>query len=272
MFLIYGNDIEKNIMALGDIIKSLNPVEIDFSKKYGMLNLFNPIKKYFNNVKKEEISIGKIIDFLNNEKNILNRDNITLEIEINRINEIIEQLQNEYNSGNILKKNLENLIEHSQNNQDEVNVKFYTQNFLIPLDKKMFDIKQMIIVKQQSIMALHIIIRNNKEIMRNIDRVNNITISALNTAVLVAKTLYHQKLVLNIINNVENGVGKINTDIGTKFSNELNLNKIDSETKGKLLLKTAFDNAIEVFNDVDRENKRTFPENEKKIMELKIGE
>ena len=234
--------------------------------------MFNPVKRYFDNVKKEEISIGKIIVFLNNEKNILNRDNITLEIETNRINEIIDQLQNEYNNGNILKNEIEAMIETLKNNEDEIKVNYYTQNFLTVLEQKMFDLKQMIIVKQQSIMALQIIIRNNKEIMRNIDRVNNITISALNTAVLVAKTLYHQKLVLNTINNVENGVGKINTDIGTKFSNEINLNKIDSEANGQLLLKKAFDNAIEFFNDVDRENKIYFPENEKKIIELKMGE
>ena len=49
-------------------------------QKDGKFSLFNPVKRYFDNVKKEEISIGKIIVFLNNEKNILNRDNITLEM------------------------------------------------------------------------------------------------------------------------------------------------------------------------------------------------
>ena len=268
MLLIYGNEIERNINNLGNIIKSLNPAEIDFSKKHGILNIFNPIKRFFDNVKKEEVSIGNIIELLNNEKNILKRDNITLEIEINRINEIIEQLQSEYNNGNNLKSEIDFLIEDFKNKKDEKNVNYYTQNFLTPLDKKMFDLKQMIIVKQQSFMALQIIIRNNKEIMRNIDRVNNITINALNTAVLVAKTLYNQRIVLNVINNIDNGA----QNIINQFEDEISIEKIDSKTNGKMLLQSAFDNAIEVFGDVDKENKIAFPENEKKIIELKMGD
>ena len=77
MFQICGNDIEKSINDLGDIIKSLNPVEVDFSRN-GKFILFNPVKRYFDNVKKEEVSIGNIIELLNNEKDILKRDNITL--------------------------------------------------------------------------------------------------------------------------------------------------------------------------------------------------
>lgn len=267
MFQICGNDIEKSINDLGDIIKSLNPVEVDFSRN-GKFILFNPVKRYFDNVKKEEVSIGNIIELLNNEKDILKRDNITLEIEIKRINEIINQLQNEYNNGNNLKSEIDSLIGDFKNKKDEINVNYYSQNFLTSLDKKMFDLKQMIIVKQQSIMALQIIIRNNKEIMRNIDRVNNITINALNTAVLVAKTIYNQRIVLNVLNNIDNGA----QNIINQFEDEISIEKIDSKTNGKMLLQSAFDNAIEVFGDVDKENKIAFPENEKKIIELKMGD
>lgn len=225
--------------------------------------MFNPIKKYFNFVKKEEISIENIIDTLNNEKEIIERDNITLEIEIKRIYEIITELQNEYAYGENLQSEVNNLI---KNEKDEAKINYYNKSVLTHLEKKMFDIKQMIIVKQQSVMALQIIIKNNKEIIRNIERVNNVTISALNTTVLVAKTLYNQKLVLNRINNIENNVGKINTGF------EKNINEIDNTTDGQLLLKEAFQNAIEIFDNVEIENKRAFPENEKKIMELKMGE
>lgn len=225
--------------------------------------MFNPIKKYFNSVKKEEISIENIIDTLNNEKEIIERDNITLEIEIKRINEIITELQNEYAYGENLQSEVNNFI---KTEKDEAKINYYNKTLLTNLEKKMFDIKQMIIVKQQSVMALQIIIKNNKEIIRNIERVNNVTISALNTTVLVAKTLYNQKLVLNRINNIENNIGKINTGF------EKNINEINNSTDGQLLLKEAFQNAIDIFDNVEIENKRAFPENEKKIMELKMGE
>ena len=256
---------------MGDIIKDLNPQKVDFSKKYKIIELFNPVKKYFAEVKKKEISIADIIENLNNEKSILDRDNITLEIEIKRLNEIIVQLQNEYDYGNVLKSDLESLVQISKNNKDEMKVNYYTKNFLTQVDKRMFDIRQMIIVKQQNIIALQIIIRNNKEIMRNIERINNITINALNTAVLVAKSLYNQKIILKKINNIEYNIGKVTTNIGTELK-ELEIDRIDTVSDAQLLLEKTFDNAISVLGEVDVQNKKDFPENEKKIIELKMGE
>ena len=89
-----GNGIEDNINNLTKKIKELDPKAIDFSIQKSIL--FNPTKKYFNKVKKEETLIGLLLENLEKEKEILNRDNITIELECNNIREIIEKLNKTY--------------------------------------------------------------------------------------------------------------------------------------------------------------------------------
>ena len=106
-----------------------------------------------------------MVEILERKKNILTNDNITLELEINKIDEIIKNLEKEYDNGIKLKEEIKNLC-----TDEELNV----ENILNSLDKKIYDIKEMIIVKQQSQIALEIIRRNNKEIIRNIDKIKNV--------------------------------------------------------------------------------------------------
>lgn len=266
IFHVCGNDIETYINNLCEKIRSLNPSNVDFQKK--RINIFNPAKKYFGKIKQEETPIGDIIDALDNEKNILSRDNITLEIEINKINEIIEELEKENENGSIFITEINNIIEKLKKENNTSKIKFYTQNILDPLEKKIYDIKQMIIVKEQSIIALQIIRRNNKEIIRNIDRVKNVTISALNTAVMVATSMFNQKIVLDKINSLEKGAQNITADIGNTLD-EIKIEKLDSSSNPPVLLQKTFDNALKVFSEVDTENQKTFPESQIQIIELK---
>jgi uncharacterized protein YaaN involved in tellurite resistance len=61
------------------------------------------------------------------------------------------------------------------------------------------DLQQMLVVNQQGIMAIEVVIRNNKELIRGVDRAQNVTISALKIAVTVASALYNQQIVLKKI-------------------------------------------------------------------------
>ena len=54
----------------------------------------------------------------------------------------------------------------------------------------------MSLVKKQSGIALEVIRNNNKEIIRNIERITDVTFVALNTAIIVAEALYNQKISL----------------------------------------------------------------------------
>ena len=130
----------------------------------------------------------------------------------------------------------------------------------------------MVVIKEQSILAIEIVRRNNKEIIRNIDRIKNVTIEALNTAVIVAKSLYKQKIVLNKINELEKSTNNFikNTSDSISIQGENIYNIASNSTLESL--QDAFKNVLNTINDVNIQNKKSFPENEIKIIELKKGE
>jgi len=250
------SDMESNISDdlenLERKIKTLYPSDLDFSKNKKSF-LFNPIKKYFNNIKKEEAVFSKLIQNLEQEKSVMNNDNITLKIECERIESIIEILEKEIENGENYKKIIEFQI-NDGNVQNEI---------LEKLEKKISDLREMLIVKRQSLLAIELIMKNNEEIIRNITRINNVTLEALNTAVLVAYSLYNQKIVLNKINDLQKSDIQIWKATNSNIEEYKNT-KIDIEN-----LKQSFDNVISTVDEVKSQNTKSFPENEIKIIELK---
>lgn len=224
-----GNNIEGNISNLNKIVTELDPSNVDFTTKKRFF--FNPAKKYFQKIKSEKANIELLIENLNKEKEVLKRDNITLELEITNLEEIIKQINLEYENGIKLKNEINENLEKMQ---DENKEKYYIQNVINPLEKKLFDLKQMAIIKEQSILAIEIICRNNKEIIRNLEKIQNVTMEALNTAIIVANSLNNQKRVLD-------------------KTKELNV----------------FDNFYQTINEAEKQNKTKFPEIENKVIELK---
>ena len=54
--------------------------------------------------------------------------------------------------------------------------------WLFPLRQRLQDLQQQLVVNQQGIMAIDLVIRNNVELMRGVDRATNVTVSALQVA------------------------------------------------------------------------------------------
>ena len=189
------------------------------------------------------------------------------------MNEITEKLNIEYENGTVFKDKLNIMIEKLSQNDERKN-QFYKRNVLEPLEEKLYYIKQMILVKEQSILALEIVCKNNKEIIKNIDRIKNVTIVALNTAVVVAKSLYNQKLILNKINTLENKAENIILSTGNFLEKKENMHyDVASSNNTIESLKEAFNNAFKTISEVDAQNRKSFPENEIQIIELeKEGE
>lgn len=135
---------------------------------------------------------------------------------------------------------------------------------LEPIEKKLFDLKQMSLVKKQSGIALEVIRNNNKEIIRNIERITDVTFVALNTAIIVAEALYNQKISLKKITELEKGTEKFMQNVGKAVKEEYRIKNGSVED-----LKKAFNDAYSVIDDAQLQNKKVLPENELKLMELK---
>ena len=92
-----GNTINSNIEKLKNEINLLDPSKVDFSieNNSSAFSFLNPVTKYFKKIKSQEAVIKSLLQDLENNKKILENDNITLEIECNKINDTITQLEEE---------------------------------------------------------------------------------------------------------------------------------------------------------------------------------
>ena len=255
-----GEKIEKNISLLTEKIYDLNPDKINFLN-YKKNIFFNPVKRYFARIKSQESNISTLIENLEKEQEILKRDNITLKIEIDKLNKIIEDLDNEYNIGNTYLEKLKNKI--SKEEMSQLNINFF--------EKRLFDFKQMIIVKEQSVLALNIILNNNNEIIRSIDKIKNVTVEAIKTSIMVANSIFNQKIVLKKINNLDKSAQSLLNDTNnfiqfSDFNDELSKIKVFD------LLKNNFEKMVNTLNIAKIESEKCFPENNIKILEIKKGE
>ena len=82
---------------------------------------------------------------------------------------------------------------------DPDRAKALSQDVLFYVRQKHQDLLTQLAVSIQSYLAMDIIIKNNIELIKGVDRASTTTVSALRTAVIVAQALGNQKLVLDQI-------------------------------------------------------------------------
>lgn len=195
-----GGDVAKGLAELHTQLRDLDPSVIDFAKTGLLGKLFNPLRAYFLRFEKADGVIADIVISLDKGKQTLKNDNTTLEIEQQTLRDLTKKLQKEIQLGGLMDQSIEAQVESAKaRNEDSDKIRFITEEVLFPLRQRVMDLQQMLVVNQQGIMAIEVVIRNNKELIRGVDRAKNVTVSALKIAVTVASALYNQKIVLKKI-------------------------------------------------------------------------
>ncbi|MFD0712111.1 toxic anion resistance protein [Paenibacillus sp. GCM10027626] len=195
-----GGVVAKGLTELHLQLKDLDPSMIDFAKTGFLGKLFNPLRAYFAKYEKADIVISDIITSLEKGKTVLRNDNTTLQLEQDSLRELTKKLEKEIQLGSLMDQEIETRIEvEKARGGDEEKIRFVTEEILFPLRQRLMDLQQMMVVNQQGIMAMEVVMRNNKELIRGVDRARNVTISALKISVTVAGALYNQKIVLKKI-------------------------------------------------------------------------
>ena len=80
--------------------------------------------------------------------------------------------------------------------------KFIEEEILFPLRQRIQDLQQQLVVNQQGFLAVEMIIRNNKELIRGVNRALNVTMSALQVAATLALALANQRIVLEKVESI----------------------------------------------------------------------
>jgi uncharacterized protein YaaN involved in tellurite resistance len=191
-----GKAVENGIRSIHDMMRELNPEGIDFKPRRLMNRIFNPAKAYFSRFQEIDKSIGDAVEALDNHKAMLKNDSITLGIEQSALRDLTASLENDI--GNCEKIIAEALkaVSSDTNETDAEPIQFINDRILRVLQRKLGDMRQMSVANQQAILAMELVIRNNAELIRHAEGVENITLTVLQTAVFVARATYNQTLSL----------------------------------------------------------------------------
>ena len=269
-----GDDLDDNISKLEKELRTLDPSGIDFSKiAQGFSKLFSPVTKYFNKIQQEEDDIEDIIATLIAKRNVLSNDNITLELEIDKITDTIKMLNLEYEVGEKIKAKIQSTIDEAkQSGEDASKIAFYEEEVIVPLEKKLYDIKEVIIVNEQSALEMEVICKNNKELIRNVDRIKNVTLVAVNTAVAVAKSLYNQKLILKKIDALNNSTERLISKTGENLRSEATDISKDITNQNVSIdgLKKAFESAFSEIAQITVENEKNINSTKEEMLQIEI--
>jgi uncharacterized protein YaaN involved in tellurite resistance len=202
-----GGDVANALVDLKMKVEELDPGRFDFepgwiTRTLGRLpGVGHPIKKYFTRFESSQTVISTIIRSLENGRDQLDRDNITLFEDQKQMRESTLKLAQAVRLGQLIDQKLQYKLEREISVEDPRH-RFVSDELLFPLRQRIIDLQQQLAVSQQGVLATEIIIRNNKELIRGVSRALNVTISALETAVTVAMALANQKIVLEKVNSV----------------------------------------------------------------------
>lgn len=267
-----GGVVATGLMDLRREMKDLDPSLIDFTKTGFLGKIFNPIRAYFDRYQKADDAINDIIESLEKGKKTLVNDNTTLEIEEVALRDLTKKLAKEIEMGTMMDETITSQIEIAKvQNEDSDKIKFVTEEILFPLRQRIMDMQQMIVVNQQGIIAIEVIRRNNKELIRGVDRAKNVTVSALRIAATVAAALYNQKIVLKKIqmlnettNQLISGTSRMLKEQGTEIHKQSMESNISVET-----LKSAFTDAMAAIDAISTFKQEALPKMKETIEQFK---
>lgn len=267
-----GGQVAKGLTELNLQLKDLDPSMVDFAKSGLLGKLFNPLRHYFAKYQKADAVISDIIVSLDKGKSILRNDNTTLEIEQQALRDLTKKLQKEIQLGMLMDGEIETQIEAAKLRQEsEDKIRFITEEVLFPLRQRVMDLQQMLVVNQQGIMAIEVVIRNNKELIRGVDRARNVTVSALKISVTVASALYNQRIVLKKIellnqttDSLISGTSKMLKEQGAAIHKQSLETSISVDT-----LKQAFTDVLSALDSISTYKQEALPKMRETIQQFR---
>ncbi|MBZ7963334.1 toxic anion resistance protein [Campylobacter sp. W0049] len=268
-------EIYKKIDELQNLINKVSPYnnKAVFNKGGAFSKILSKILKidHLSNYVEKFESTSKLIDniviYLNKSEEELINDNKALNLEINELSQRRDNYLASTKELETLEKECE---EYLINEKDEFLIKKFKSETHFPLLQKKIDIKQKIMVIEQSILAFMTIIANNRELIVSLDRTKEVTIEALGVGILMAQSLSEQKRILNSVN----GLNKTTSELIQETSNQLKTQatEIQIQASSAMLdmkgLEKSFNNCLESFEKIRNFREKATDEIKQQINEF----
>lgn len=272
-----GGEVPNALVDLKVKVEELDPTDIDFSPGWfsRLLGVAVPVvgrrlKRYFSQYESAQTVVQAVIASLQKGQDQLRRDNVTLRGDQDEMLELTKKLERGVALGMLLDKELSRRIEDGAIKSDDPQRKFISEELLFPLRQRLIDLEQQLGVNQQGILTIELIVRNNQELIRGVDRAQNVTVTALNVAVAVALALANQKIVLDKIEAVNTTTSNLMRGTAARLKTQgVEVHK--QASRGMLdmqALKDAFGDIHAALEDISTFRQQALPEMAKNILEL----
>jgi uncharacterized protein YaaN involved in tellurite resistance len=251
--LASGSRVGNTLMELRRTVEELDPSQAAGTRKFlGMIPFGDKITDYFRRYESAQSHLNGILHSLRNGQDELTRDNVALNMEKQNLWATMGRLNQYIYVAERLDAKLAATIAQLELSDPE-RARSLSQDVLFYVRQKHQDLLTQLAVSIQSYLAIDIIIKNNLELIKGVDRASTTTISALRTAVIVAQALGNQKLVLDQIT----ALNTTTSDLIQRTSEMLRDNSAQiqqqaaSATIGLPQLQAAFQNIYATMDSID---------------------
>ena len=197
--LAEGSKVGNTLLELRRTVEDLDPSQATGTKKFlGFLPFGEKVENYFRKYQSAQTHLDGILHALRNGQDELTRDNVALNLEKQNLWGAMGRLNQYVYIAERLDAKLTDAISQLEITDPE-RAKALSQDVLFYVRQKHQDLLTQLAVSIQNYLAIDIIIKNNIELIKGVDRASTTTIAALRTAVIVAQALGNQKLVLDQI-------------------------------------------------------------------------
>jgi len=270
-----GGDVAKALVDLRSHVEDLDPSDVNLKQEgFGRLlskipGIGTPLRRYFSRYESASSVIDSIIRSLKNGKEQLKRDNITLADDQKAMRALSFKLEQAVKVGRLVDEGLEKKLSE-EIPSDDPRTKFIQEELLFPLRQRIQDLQQQLLVNQQGFLTIEMIARNNKELIRGVDRAVNVTVSALQVAVTLAMALANQRIVLEQVQAVTETTNKLLAGTAERLKTQgAEIQRQASSTQLDMdVLKQAFADVRTALEDVSTYRQEALPKMAQSILDM----
>ncbi len=268
-----GGAVAQALIDLRDQVSILDPSGVNFTPGWfarafqGLPFIGSPIARYFNRFETGQGAINSVIKSLESGKKMLENDNRILATDQKawRDNTLLLKTQIAY-----LRAVDAGLEERLPGVADPDHKTFLQEEILFPLRQRTQDLLQRLAVNQQGVLVSEVLIRNNRELIRGVDRGLFVTVDALNIAVAAAMALANQELVLNAVEALNSTTNALIAGTAKRLRTQgVAIQKRASSTMlDEAVLKQAFADVNAALDDISTYRRNALPQMAKSIIDL----
>ena len=248
-----GSKVGQTLLDLRRTVEDLDPNREGVEKKFlGIFPVGKRVQDYFRKYQSSQTQLNAILHALRSGQDELTRDNVALNMEKQNLWQTMGRLNQYVSISERLDAKLTAQIAEIEMS-DPDRAKAMNQDVLFYVRQKHQDLLTQLAVSIQSYLAIDIIIKNNIELIKGVDRASTTTVSALRTAVIVAQALGNQQLVLDQITALNTTTSNMiqRTSEMLKENSSRIQEQAASSTIGIEQLQAAFANIYQTMDSID---------------------